>query len=220
MTAREARALDRQAARRFRVSTRLLMENAGARCAELAWRLARRQAARAKDNAGDLPLRITVLCGPGGNGGDGYVVARHLALAGARVRVERFGIPQPGSDAADALASWLALRTRPARGRPHLVVDAILGTGVDRPVGGAAARLVARANAFARAGVPVLSVDLPSGLDADTGQPQGAAVKATVTATIAARKQGLQAPASAPYRGRVVVVPFGAPATLVRSGRR
>lgn len=196
------------------------MENAGARCAELAWRLARRHAARAKGDGGDSQPRITVLCGPGGNGGDGFVVARHLALAGARVRVERFGVPKRGSDAADALASWLALGTSPARGRPHLVVDAILGTGVDRPIGGAAARLVARANALARAGVPVLSVDLPSGLDADTGQPRGTAVTATVTATIAVRKKGLQAAASAPYRGRVIVVPFGAPATLVRSGRR
>lgn len=219
MTAQEARALDRQAARLFRVSTRLLMENAGARCAGLAWGMARRQASRT-GGADATRLRVLVLCGPGGNGGDGFVVARHLALAGARVRVERMGTPRPGSDAADALAAWDALRAPSMRGRPHVVVDAILGTGVDRPVAGDAARLVQRANAWAEAGVPVLSVDLPSGLHADTGECLGVAVRATVTATIAARKQGLVARASAPYRGRVIVVPFGAPASLVRPARR
>lgn len=232
----QARALDRQAAQRYGVSTRLLMENAGARCAELAWQFGVR-ALRVRGTARpggpstrstvagaprSVPLpapTFAVFCGPGGNGGDGFVVARHLALAGLRVRVEACGTPKPGSDAANARAAWRALRTPTFRGTPTVVVDALLGTGLTRPVAGQALRLVRRINALRRAGSRVISVDVPSGICADTGEQLGVSVVADLTATIAAPKRGLLAPGARAHSGRVVVVPFGAPGVLVQRAR-
>lgn len=226
------------------------MENAGARCAEIAWQLALRpgprgqskvtarqaQAARqahaassahaARSNHAAFPQpRFEVCCGSGGNGGDGYVVARHLALAGARVRVTAVGVPRAGSDAADARKAWLALRVPEFRGAPTVVVDALLGTGLaggkDHPAGhasrparapdGTVLRCIRRMNALRKSGARVLAIDIPSGLDADTGAALTQAVFADVTATIAACKLGLTRPASRAFRGRVLVVPFGAP---------
>lgn len=240
VTAAQARALDAQAARVFAVPTRLLMENAGARCAELAWQLATRPGPRSQPKAPPhSPPRFEVCCGSGGNGGDGYVVARHLALAGARVRVTAVGVPRAGSDAADARKAWLALRVPGFRGVPTVVVDALLGTGLagreDHPAAhaarpargpdratrdaarpargpdGPALRCIRRMNALRKSGARVLAIDIPSGLDADTGAALTQAVSADVTATIAACKLGLTRPASRAFRGRVVVVPFGAP---------
>jgi NAD(P)H-hydrate epimerase len=236
VTGAEARALDRQAAARFGVSTRLLMENAGARCADVAWSLAVRTLRAGRSPAGRknppgqrTPRRagpggsvapsFAIFCGPGGNGGDGFVVARHLALAGLRVRVEAFGTPRPGSDAADARAAWRALRVPPFRGTPTIVVDALVGTGLARPLAGPARRFARRIEALRRAGARVVAVDVPSGVCADTGATDPAAVVADLTVAIAAPKVGLLAPGARAHRGRVVVVPFGAPGEMRRARR-
>jgi NAD(P)H-hydrate epimerase len=179
------------------------MENAGAGCADLAYKSWKRAGGRGN---------ILVFCGPGGNGGDGYVLARHLHLAAVPVSVIHVGVPAQGSDAADARRAWLALDVRSKPSAPTLVIDALLGTGVARPLSGPVLKAVNRVNALRVRGAWVLSIDLPTGLDTDSGVPYGIAVKAHVTATIAARKRGLTVLASKPYRGRVVVVPFGAPA--------
>ncbi|MBL9141506.1 MAG: bifunctional ADP-dependent NAD(P)H-hydrate dehydratase/NAD(P)H-hydrate epimerase, partial [Phycisphaerae bacterium] len=142
VTAARARALDAQAARSFGVSTRLLMENAGARCAEIAWRMAARV---------EQPT-FEVWCGSGGNGGDGYVAARHLAIAGLRVRVHACGTPRAGTDAASARAAWRSLAVPAFRGTPTVVLDALLGTGFDRPAAGAPLRCIRRINARGAAG--------------------------------------------------------------------
>ncbi len=207
LSLQQARALDVQAVRKFGVSTRLLMENAGAGCAELAHTRWRRTGGRGS---------ILVFCGPGGNGGDGYVAARHLALAAVPVRVIQVGVPVKGSDAADARAAWRALNVKTKDGAPTVIIDALLGTGIARPLSGELLRAVNTVNAHRTRGAWVLSIDLPTGLDTDSGVPHGAAVKAHATATIAAPKRGLTVPPSKPYRGRVIVVPFGAPAGLRR----
>ena len=121
----------------------------------------------------------TVVCGGGSNGGDGRVAARHLEEAGRRVRVD------------DAKAGDTDL------GEPDAIVDALFGTGFSGAPRPEAAALIERINA---AGKPVLSVDLPSGVDASTGEVAGAAVRADETVTFHGRKVGLVV---APGRFRV-----------------
>ncbi|MBV9077098.1 MAG: NAD(P)H-hydrate epimerase, partial [Methylobacteriaceae bacterium] len=154
-----------------------LMERAGAAVADRAARMA-------------TPGReVLLICGPGNNGGDGFVAARILSERGHLVRVAAL---TPTSalqgDAAAAAARW----TEPVEaasdvelGPADLLVDALFGTGLGRDLEGEAAALVRRVNASGR---PVLAVDLPSGLDADTGAVRGAAIRADATVTFAARK--------------------------------
>jgi NAD(P)H-hydrate epimerase len=167
--------------------------------------------------------RVIVVCGGGANGGDGYVAARHLVQRGAAVRVlacaarervvgdaasaltalERMGgaILEDGSQWTDE-AAWRARLADAA-----VVVDAVFGIGLRDDVTGAAAAAIAAMNAAP--GLKV-AVDIPSGLDADTGRVHGIAFQADVTATMGARKLGLVLDADAPV-GRVEVVDLGVP---------
>ncbi len=159
-----------------------LMERAGAAVADEATRLAR--------TAG----RIAVLCGPGGNGGDGFIAARLLQARGYRVRVALLGDPTSlRGDPALAAARW-GQAVAPAAGfqidDADLVIDALFGAGLDRDLSGPARDCVARINVFGRTGRPVVAVDVPSGLDGETGAERGAAVQATVSVTFFRLKPG------------------------------
>jgi NAD(P)H-hydrate epimerase len=220
----EVRQLDVQAASDLKLPTLILMENAGRGAADWLTKL-----------ASGLPdqARILVLCGPGNNGGDGGVGGRHLEAWGYPVQVvwfahraqlrgdaetqwnilERSGVdqtawldvhppePQPQSAELDSLlsgADWL--------------VDGLLGTGLVRPIEGALRAVVEAMN---RAGKPILALDLPSGLDADTGAPLGVSVRARATATFVAPKLGFTAPGAADYTGEVAVIDIGLPRCLL-----
>ena len=166
---------------------------------------------------------VVVVCGRGNNGGDGFVVARHLRRA--RVPVEVWLAARPEEvrgDAARMLAAWRrargavhalaapahveALARRLARAAP--VVDALFGTGLNAPVTGVAAAAIAAINA---AGAPVLAVDIASGLSADTGAPLGAAVRATMTATFGYPKVGQLMYPGVEHTGLLAVVDIGIP---------
>lgn len=169
---------------------------------------------------------VVVLAGPGNNGGDGFVIARHLLNCGVRVET-LLAVPR-GKVGGDALlnlrilermggaptelsgAEGLAAAGERVR-RADLVVDALLGTGAARPVEAPLADLIEVINA---SGAKVLAVDLPSGLDADTGRPLGAAVRAAATATFGHLKRGLVLQPGAGLAGRIVVVPLGIPAAV------
>jgi hydroxyethylthiazole kinase-like uncharacterized protein yjeF len=132
------------------------------------------------------PCRTLVLCGPGNNGGDGYVAARLLAAEGWPVRVAALAPPRAGSDAALAAASWSgpAATFDPAEAaRADLVIDAVFGAGLSRDVVG----LVADTLAAARR---ILAVDVPSGVDGATGAMRGRAAQAASTVTFFRRKPG------------------------------
>jgi NAD(P)H-hydrate epimerase len=215
----EVRALDRRAIERHGVPGVVLMENAGRGATELAVRLW--PAAR----------RVAILCGPGNNGGDGLVIARHLELAGRDVRVllaappdrftgdaatmldivRRSGIPHVDLSGAAADA-W-----RAALADADLVVDALLGTGAVGPPRGTVATAITALAAVAAGPRPpaVLAIDLPSGLDADTGAAAHPCVRADATATFVARKRGFDALGAAAVTGAVHVVGIGAPAALL-----
>lgn len=151
--------------------------------------------------------RIGVFCGAGNNAGDGYVVARLARAAGYAVHVET--VVPPERLRGDAKTAWEACRDAGveivpfAPGRrdgfdPDVIVDALLGTGLDRPVEGDFATAIDALNAAA---APILALDVPSGLDADTGRVMNVAVRADVTVTFVGLKQGLFLGEAPDYRG-------------------
>lgn len=168
---------------------------------------------------------IVIVAGPGHNGGDGYVAARHLAGWGRRVEVVAVGPPPSEAvvpplvrrAAAQCAAAGVPLRTAgrepgvlpAALAHAGLIVDALFGVGLRRPLTGVFLEAVERMNA---AGGLRLSVDVPSGMDADSGAALPVCVEAHVTATMAAPKQGF-APGRPGARaaGRVVEVDVGLP---------
>jgi NAD(P)H-hydrate epimerase len=196
------------------------MENAGRACA-----LAAAQMLGSADGAA-----VTVLAGSGNNGGDGFVVARHLANWGARVRVlllASVGDVAAGSGDAPAnlriilkmgipvteLASAQEVeRALEECADSDLLVDALLGTGIRGEVREPYRSAIEALN---RSGLPVLAIDVPSGLDCDTGQPLGAAVRARVTVTMAVNKLGFTRPGAAAYTGRVEVAEISIPRAVI-----
>jgi NAD(P)H-hydrate epimerase len=216
VTAAQMQALDRRTITEARVPSLMLMERAGAGIvAQLAARygiLARR--------------RVAVVCGKGNNGGDGFVVARLLRKAGARVQI--FMLASASELSRDAKVMYRRyLRTAKASSvtrvtdaarlagdlNSHdLVVDAILGTGLSSPASGL---YQATIDAINSAGRPAIAVDLPSGLHADTGAVLGSAVKADLTVTLALPKLGLYIGAGIDCAGLIRVVDIGIPPSYI-----
>lgn len=202
VTAAEMRALDRHTIETLGVPAALLMELAGAAVA--------REAERLRAPAAG----VFVVCGAGSNAGDGLVAARQLRLRGVPVRVVATVDPAAWRD--ETAANWrrlaalgVALSAAEARPEPgDVIVDALFGTGLARPVEGAAALAIRRMRE-ARPACRVLAVDLPSGLDADTGQPLGDAVAADLTVTVGLPKLGLALEPGRSLAGRVVVARIG-----------
>lgn len=181
--AEQVRALDRTAIERFGIPGSVLMERAGA--AGFRGLIERWPEAR----------RIVVVCGTGNNAGDGYVLARQAHAAGLETRVVQLG--DAGRLKGDALAAQqrlLGVGVQPAPLQPNsfqgadVLVDALFGTGVNAPLEGAWREAVEAVNA---AGAPVLALDLPSGLSADTGRVWGVGVRAACTVTFIGLKRGM-----------------------------
>jgi len=202
LTASQMRDVD-AAASAGGIPGRELMERAGRAVAAAALRLA---------PGGPIDL----LCGPGNNGGDGFVAARLLAEAGADVRLFLLG-PREAmrGDAAGAAQDWpgaaLPIEAFDSS-RPKLIVDALFGTGLARPLAGVAAACVEAANASA---VPILAVDMPSGVDSDTGEARGPAARATETVTFARRKPGQLLDPGRVHCGRLTLVDIGIPGDIL-----
>jgi NAD(P)H-hydrate epimerase len=202
VTVAEMQALDRYTSETLGVPSALLMELAGA------------AVAREVDRLRTSRAPVVVYCGPGNNGGDGLVVARHLHLRGVAVRVVPVSSPalwrgDTAANAERARAAGVAFSEAPAAPEPGaVVVDAIFGTGLSRVVDGAAAVAIGRIRE-ARPACTVVAVDLPSGLDADTGQPLGACVAADLTVTLGLPKLGLALEPGRGLAGRVVVARIG-----------
>lgn len=153
--------------------------------------------------------RVLVLAGPGNNGGDGNVAARLLAERGFAVRVQRLGEPAT-ADARRAAAEWGGAVGQAAPDDFDLIVDALFGIGLARPLAGEAAALVEAANGSA---VPILAVDIASGLDADSGAVPGPAIRAAQTVTFHAPKPGHLLLPGRGHTGRLTVADIGLPPT-------
>ena len=220
LTRAEVRAIDERAIREYGLPGIVLMENAGRGAAAILHHLA------------GGPRRVVVACGGGNNGGDGFVIARHLEALGHDVRLllavdpdrfrgdaglnheiaSRAGIPMVALGGASA-AEW-----EQALVGAEWIVDALLGTGSEGPPRGPIATAIGAIVATRAAGgaAGVLAVDLPSGLDCDTGVPPGDCVRSDATATFVARKAGFDAPGAAAFTGQVHVVGIGVPRRLLR----
>jgi NAD(P)H-hydrate epimerase len=204
--AAQVRELDRLAIEVHGIPSATLMERAGA----AAFRLLRARWPQAQ--------RIGVVCGGGNNGGDGYVLARLARQAGLQVAVHALVDEDNLRGAAREAA--LALRAAGAEVTSYdgqaltgfeVLVDALLGTGLTRDVDGLCLCAIAAINA---AGTPVLALDLPSGLDADSGRIRGAAVRATATLSFIGLKQGLFTADGPDCSGRVHYSSLGVPAQV------
>ncbi len=211
-SAERMRALDRYTIEEWGIPGALLMESAGRALVEFV--LERAGALLALPDA-----ETVVVCGRGNNGGDGFVVARHLALLGFSTRAVLLG--DPAGLAGDAAANyrraravgvsvdsaWPLARPLPRRG---VVVDALYGTGLNRAIGGDSAELIECINELASASeVMVIAADLPSGLDADTGQPFDHAVRADATLALGSPKIGLTLEPGRSLAGSVVTARIG-----------
>jgi NAD(P)H-hydrate epimerase len=226
LTAAEMRAADAAATSRLGVPSLILMENAGRGIAAVV----QRELGVGRAEPGRSSGAAAIVCGSGSNGGDGFVAARHLACAGIPARValtapaatvrgdaavmlaalERMGgVPIADGSGWTAEAQW-----RGWLAGADVVADAIFGTGFHGAITGVPAAALAAMNA-ARA--RKLAVDVPSGLDADTGRAAGGAFRAHVTATMGAAKIGLYIDAEAPV-GRVEVVDLGVPIVPTSAG--
>ncbi len=221
LTREEVRAVDRRAINEFGMTGLVLMENAGRGAAEHLLTLG-------------IDGPVVICAGKGNNGGDGFVIARHLELLGCDVRVLLFA--NPSELFGDAAANWRILEAaetpRVVLGRqPTLsdidhalshadwIVDALLGTGTNGEVREPYRTAI---TAISRAARKVFAVDVPSGLDCDSGElietlagGTTVCVRATHTATFVARKRGFDNPASQAFTGEVHVVGIGVPKKLL-----
>ncbi len=215
LTREQVRELDRRAIEEFGVPGVVLMENAGRGMAELLRSLG-------------INGLVVICCGKGNNGGDGFVIARHLDNVGVRVRVLLFGDPaQLSGDAAInhriVAASGIPMEVfaGPVLDEERLlrqladadwIVDALFGSGLRGAIQPPFDRIIAAINSAAGR---VFAVDIPSGLDCDTGKPLGIAVRAHHTGTVAAMKKGFQELSAAAWLGQVHLIDMGAPRALL-----
>ncbi len=221
----EVRSIDLRCAEDFAIPTVLLMENAGRGAA--AWLRGRLESSLPSVVA-DRAL-VVIACGPGNNGGDGAVVARHLDAWGIEVRlvwfaardrlrgdaaIQRGIVDRCPIDAVEVSDEASTERIDRLWADADWLVDGLLGTGLTRPVDGLIARAIASMN---RSGRPILALDLPSGLDADSGRPLGDVIRADATCTFVAPKLGFARLGADAYTGQVVVVDIGAPRAALAS---
>ncbi|MFH0790579.1 MAG: NAD(P)H-hydrate epimerase [Candidatus Omnitrophota bacterium] len=210
LTARQAKDIDFKARNIFGISTLVLMENAGRAVAEEAVKILRHQRAAA------------IFCGKGNNGGDGFVAARHLLAYGIRPDIFLAGsISEVGNEAGINLEILLKLnqkiievkkdnltRIKNRISKRVLIIDALLGVGLKGDVRGVFRDLIEIINSSE---AKILSVDIPSGLDATTGRILGCCVKADKTVSFTARKRGMVFGDGPRYCGRVIVKDLGIP---------
>ncbi len=217
VTRKQMQEIDRVVPVQYGISGAILMENAGIQAF-----------LTIKEYLGQVEgIKIAVLCGSGNNGGDGFVVARHLLNHGARVKIyllvpeekvkgdallnlnaaRQFGVPIQVITSEDELNA-VALELK----HVGLIIDALLGTGASGEVKGLFAGIIDIINSLA---IPIIAIDIPSGLDADTGMSLGHTVQATITVTFGLPKIGLTIPPGIKYTGKLLVANIGFPKELL-----
>jgi len=211
LTVEEMRKVDRAAEEVYGISNLILMENAGRGVAEEA----RKMLGKSK--------KCCVFCGKGNNGGDGFVSARHLLNYGIETKVFLMGRKEEVRGIAGTNLDILLKLGIPIKeiketkdldlvksevNSVELIIDALLGTGVKGEVRGLVKEVIEFLN---QTGKPILSIDIPSGLNADTGNPCGLVIKATTTVTCFLPKKGFSSPAAAQYIGELQIADLGVP---------
>lgn len=187
------------------IASYTLMQRAARRC----WHELQRRWPQART--------VAIVCGSGNNGGDGYELASLAQAAGRIVCLLQIGSAPSAGDGLRAVHNWQAAGCKRAGAdfdlsQADVIVDALFGTGLSRPVNGAALEIIQRINV---AGRPVLAVDVPSGLHADTGQVLGVAVQATATVSFVAPKLGLRTGSAVDCVGELVEDALDIPADIL-----
>jgi NAD(P)H-hydrate epimerase len=223
LTRDQVRDVDRRAIEQYGLPGMVLMENAGRNAAELLRELG-------------IQGLVTVCCGKGNNAGDGFVVARHLENAGVEIKVllavpstslagdaavnlgvlQRAGtfiVEPPTTRSAGGIAGGISACWAHELAQADWIVDALLGTGTQ---GELREPFITAINAINNSGRRVFALDLPSGMDCDSGQPLSACVRASHTATFVARKPGFDAPGASALTGVVHVIDIGVPRRLLQ----
>jgi NAD(P)H-hydrate epimerase len=212
LTREQVRTVDKIAIQDYAVPGIVLMENAGRSAAEILERIS-------------PPGLIAILCGSGNNAGDGYVIARHLQLAGRQVRIVSIvDLEKLTGDASTnaiiAQRSEIDIQFVRSADEIHqslsgaaTIVDALLGTGARGPLRGLFADAVRIANSLQAMRV---AIDIPTGIDCDTGEAGDVAFRASHTITFVAAKIGFEQPAADAYVGVIHEVGIGAPQKLLR----
>jgi NAD(P)H-hydrate epimerase len=206
------KALDRAAIERCGIPSLILMENAGRGISDLAKRM-----------IDGKRKNILVICGKGNNGGDGFVSARHLSNRGFKVKV--FLLGNPADLTSDAKTNCRIVkkmgipviqkslsRLKILLKQANLIIDAIFGVGLTRPVEGIYREAISLINSCRK---PVLAVDIPSGLDSDKGKVLGIAVRAKMTGTLGAAKRGLFLNDGPACSGKVKIIDISIPRKLI-----
>jgi len=229
LTRQQAREIDRLATEQFGIPSILLMENAARSAAEIVLELIE-EIGEEHYFKGDVP-GVAILCGGGYNGGDGYAIARHLFNAGVEVAVFAAVHPEKLTGDAAVMANIVrkmdmgpefmldaeAVKARAAElGEADVIVDALLGTGFTGDVRGHLVDAIGLINHLREEGATVVAIDVPSGLDCDTGKAGGVAVEADVTVTFVAMKAGFTRPGADRYTGRIIEADIGAPSQLMQ----
>ena len=206
------REIDRRTIEEYHIPGILLMENAARSAANVAWEMVQKREG----------APVEIICGGGNNGGDGLAIARHLHNAGALVSIattvaieELRGDARANLEIVQSMKLPLRPFPGPRRLRPEsfaLVIDAIFGTGLSRPPESTQAAAIEAMN---RSGCAILAVDIPSGMDCDSGEAMGSCVNATKTVTFVAEKLGFANPASRQYTGEIIVGDIGCPRELI-----
>jgi NAD(P)H-hydrate epimerase len=211
---RQVRQVDERAVKEYGMSSLVLMENAGRGVADMLCQ-------------SGVHGSVVICCGKGNNGGDGFVIARHLDLRGVTVKVLLF--TDPAGLTGDAAANFRILemcgilieifadplasaRLDHQLAAAEWIVDALLGTGAMGEPRSPYDQAIARINA---AGKPVVAVDLPSGLDCDSGKPAANTIRAAHTCTFVAAKPGFFAPGAEQFTGQIHVLDIGSPRKLI-----
>jgi NAD(P)H-hydrate epimerase len=207
LTRAQVREIDRRSIEEYGIPGILLMENASHAAADVALKML---------SGNPSPSAINV-CGPGNNGGDGLCNVRHLHNAG--ISVHAVLIAGPSNFKGDAAINWkiveamkLSVSQVLPQHVPTLYIDAIFGTGLTRAVDAAVAQMIHTMNASA---ANRLAVDIPTGLDCDSGDPTGACFEAHQTVTFVAEKAGFANPRSREFTGEVIVADIGCPKELI-----
>ena len=214
LTRQQVRQIDQRAVKQYHIPGIVLMENAARAVAATAWEMLEP----------DQHPQVLLLCGGGNNGGDGLAAARHLHNHAANVTVAL--TVDPLNYKGDALINFQIvtamglsiIHAKPktiVNMRPALVVDAIFGTGLAQAARPPFELIV---QAVSRKGVGVLAMDVPSGLDCDTGEPLGACMRAERTVTFVAEKVGFGKGSARQFTGQVVVADIGCPRELIGQG--
>jgi len=219
LTVKEIRHLDRLASEKYGIPSIILMENAVRAVAEETIKTLKRK------KIAKTP-KVAVICGGGNNGGDGFVSARYLFNYGYETKV--YLLKNPTEISGDALTNFTILKKIGIKTKlissnifsnlsyelrsVDSIIDAILGTGVKGEIEGVYAEIIKLIN---QTNKPVISVDIPSGLDADTGYPLNECIKAKITVTMGYPKKGFLNPIAKRFLGKLVIADIGYPRRIL-----